>query len=194
MPVNNRMQSLLEAIADNADAIDEKASQQLIESIKKSKRIFITGAGRSGFVGRAFAMRLMHLGFNVFMVGETTTPAIEKGDLLIAISGSGETNSTVLIASEAKKKNAKIIAITSREKSALAKFADVIVNIRGRIDLKKNRDYLARQVAGIHEPLAPLGTLFELTAMIFLDAIIEELMVRERKTEKAMKARHTNLE
>lgn len=63
----------------------------MIEEIRNSDRIFVVGTGRSELVGKAFAMRLMHLGFNVHVVGEVTTPAIRDKDCLIAISGSGET-------------------------------------------------------------------------------------------------------
>ena len=63
----------------------------LVQTVKAVPRVFITGAGRSGLVGRFFVMRLVHLGKSAFVVGETTTPAINEGDLLIAISGSGNT-------------------------------------------------------------------------------------------------------
>ena len=62
----------------------EKMIQMILEA--RNKKIFVVGMGRSGFVGRAFALRLMNLGFNVYFIGETITPAAEKGDLLIAIS------------------------------------------------------------------------------------------------------------
>ncbi|GAA6621429.1 hypothetical protein [Scytonema sp. NUACC26] len=65
------------------------AIAQLIQAILNTKRIFVEGEGRSGFAIRMAAMRLMHLGLQDYVVGETTTPSIEKGDLLIACSGSG---------------------------------------------------------------------------------------------------------
>lgn len=57
--------------------------EKFADAILKADRIFVAGAGRSGFVARAFANRLMHMGLTVFFVGEPTTPAIKAGDLLV---------------------------------------------------------------------------------------------------------------
>jgi 6-phospho-3-hexuloisomerase len=51
------------------------------------------------------AMRFMHLGYTVFIVGETNTPAILEGDLLLVASGSGTTSSVVSSAEKAKIKS-----------------------------------------------------------------------------------------
>jgi 6-phospho 3-hexuloisomerase len=130
----------------------------------------------------------------VFVVGETTTPAVQKKDLLLAVSGSGETSSTVLITKAAKKQHALIAVITSHKNSTLGRLADTIVRIKGRSMRNQDFDYLARQLVGGHEPLAPLGTLFELTTMFFLDCIISELMVLLKTRESYLKAKHANLE
>jgi len=194
MMIKKKMENLMKKIGKNAEEINEKDTQKFIKAIIKTKRIFVTGAGRSGYVVKAFAMRLMHIGSEIYVVGETTTPSIHKNDLLIAVSGSGETASTVQIASVAKKKGAIVAVITSKPKSTIGNFANIIVKIMGRVDGVKKRDYLVRQMLGTHEPMVPLGTLFELTTMFFLDTVIEELMVLQKKTEKEMKKRHTNLE
>src|ERR1700738_269625 len=75
----------------------------LVPALRKANRIFVVGAGRSGLALRAAAMRLMHLGLNVFVTGETITPAIQKGDLLLAASGSGTTSTIVISAEKASK-------------------------------------------------------------------------------------------
>jgi len=158
-------------------------------------KILVMGAGRSGLVGRAFAMRLMHLGYDVHVLGDTIVPSIGKKDLVIAISGSGRTQLIVTAAEAAKKVGAKIIAITSYPDSPLGRLADIVVEIPGRTKLRGlELDYFARQILGIHEPLAPLGTLFEDTALVFLDGVIVELMHRLGKTEDDLRARHANIE
>ena len=73
--------------------IKEDEVKEVVELCQKANRIFIAGAGRSGFCARGFANRMMHLGFTVYFVGETTTPSIQEGDLLIVGSGSGTTAS-----------------------------------------------------------------------------------------------------
>jgi 6-phospho-3-hexuloisomerase len=160
----------------------------------KDRKVLIVGAGRSGLVARSFAMRLMHLEFNVFVVGETVTPSLEKGDLLLAISGSGETSHVVSASRGAKQRGTNVIAITSFPKSTLSNISDHVVLVYGRTKLAEKPDYLSRQISGDHEPLAPLGTLFELSCMIFLDSVVVELMHQLGKDEVAMRKRHASIE
>ncbi|MDI6640444.1 MAG: 6-phospho-3-hexuloisomerase, partial [Methanocellales archaeon] len=178
------------------NAVDELKDDQVgavIDHILSARKIFVIGAGRSGLVGRAFAMRLMHLGLRVFVVGETITPAVEKGDLLVVISGSGETQSVVDLAKIGKYLGAKMISITSNPKSKAARHADVLVVLGKRVKTNE-MDYLERQVRGTHRSLAPLGTLFEITSMVFLDGIIAALMEITKKREMDLKLRHATLE
>lgn len=172
----------------------DKMIGMLVEAWGWGKIILIVGAGRSGLVGRAFAMRLMHLGFRTYVVGETITPAIGPNDILIAISGSGSTAIVVTAAEAAKKVGAKVIAITSYRDSPLAKLADHVVVVPGRTKTSMEQDYFSRQILGIHEPLAPLGTLFELGVAVFLDSVVAELMYRLGKSELEMKYRHAVIE
>jgi 6-phospho-3-hexuloisomerase len=172
----------------------EKLVGMLIEAWSWGKIVLVVGAGRSGLVGRAFVMRLMHLGFRTYVVGETVTPGIGPNDLLLAISGSGTTGVVVAAAEAAKRVGAKVIAITSFPDSPLAKLADHVVVVPGRTKTSEEVDYFSRQILGMHEPLAPLGTLFEVGTVVFLDSIIAELMHRLGKTEREMRARHATIE
>jgi 6-phospho-3-hexuloisomerase len=168
--------------------------KNLIEIYKEGRKVLVVGAGRSGLIGRAFAMRLMHLGFNVYVLGDTIVPPLHAGDALIAISGSGRTRSVITVAEAAKSVGAKVIALTTYINSPLAKLSDIIVEIPGRTKVSSENDYYTRQLIGIYEPLAPLGTLFELVAMVVLDAIVAELMVQLGKTEEDLKKLHANIE
>jgi 6-phospho-3-hexuloisomerase len=172
----------------------ENMVNTLLEARKEGRRIFIVGAGRSGLVAKAFAMRLLHLGFNVYVIGETILPPMNKGDILVAVSGSGRTKTVVAVAEAAKSLGAKIIALTTYPESPLGKLADVIVRIPGRTKLATEEDYIIRQVIGVHEPLAPLGTLFEATTLIFLDGLVVELMSKLGVSESELRERHANIE
>ncbi len=172
----------------------EKGIDMILDSLNDSKKILVIGAGRSGLAAKAFAMRLMHLGFNVFVFGETITPALGEGDLIISISGSGITKVVVTASTAAKDVKARILAITSHADSPLAKLSDHIIIIPGRTKMAAEEDYTIRQILGEHEPLAPLGTLFEITLNIFLDSVIAELMQRMGKTEQDLKKRHATIE
>ncbi len=166
----------------------------LLATYNEGRKVLVVGAGRSGLIGRAFAMRLMHLGFNVYVLGDTIVPPLRANDVLVAISGSGRTRLVVTVAEAAKSVNAKVVALTTYINSPLANLADLVVEIPGRTKVSSENDYHLRQLMGIYEPLAPLGTLFELTAMVLLDALIPELMIRLGKTEEDLRRLHANIE
>ncbi|MGC8948754.1 MAG: 6-phospho-3-hexuloisomerase [Thermoprotei archaeon] len=192
------MKEIIEFVEKAQNLIDWSQVNDMINLLLKTKikdhSVLVIGMGRSGFVGKAFALRLMHLGFRVYVFGETITPAIGKEDVVVAISGSGETNIVVRAAEVARNIGATVIAITSRLESPLAKISNKTVIVPGRTRLASEQDYYVRQLIGEHEPLAPLGTLFEITAMILLDSIIAELMKRLGLTEEELKARHATIE
>jgi 6-phospho-3-hexuloisomerase len=172
----------------------ERFIDTLVKAYYNSKKVLVMGAGRSGLVGRAFALRLKHLGYDVYVLGDTIVSPVREGDVVVAISGSGRTALIVTAAEAAKRTGAIVVAITSYIDSPLAKIADIVVEVPGRTKISEIEDYFARQVLGIHEPLAPLGTLFEDCSMVFLDSVIVELMVRLGKDEGELRSRHANIE
>ncbi|MDP8002976.1 MAG: 6-phospho-3-hexuloisomerase [Caldisphaera sp.] len=192
------MKEISNFIIKAAEVIEPKEidmfTNDLIDAYKKNTKVLVMGAGRSGLVGKAFAMRLLHMGFNSYVLGETIVPSISKGDLAIAISGSGRTQLIVDAADAAKKVGSKVIALTTFPDSPLGSIADMVIKIPGRSKISKMDDYFARQILGLHEPLAPLGTLFEDTTMVFLDGIVYNLMVKLNISEDQMRARHANVE
>jgi len=177
----------------NASQID-RMTEVLVDLYHRKGKVLVMGAGRSGLVGKAFAMRLLHLGFNSYVLGETIVPSISRGDVAVAISGSGRTGLIVEAADAAKKVGAYVIAITTYPESPLGQLADLVVMVPGRSKVSKMDDYFARQILGLHEPLAPLGTLFEDTAMLLLDGVIYYLMMKLNVTEDEMRNRHANIE
>jgi 6-phospho-3-hexuloisomerase len=191
-------EEIVACIKISIEELDMQSVEKLLKSLlgSKDKKIFTVGMGRSGFVARAFALRLMNLGFNVYFLGETITPAAEKGDLLIAISGTGTTKMVLTASAAARDIGARVIAITSFPESPLGKLADLVVEVKGRTKAgtPKEKDYLTRQIMGVGEPLTPLGSIFEINSMVFLDSLIVELMHRLGSTEADMKRRHATLE
>jgi 6-phospho-3-hexuloisomerase len=189
---------ILDGARSAIDELDDEQVEKMIQMIldAQSKKIFIVGMGRSGFVGRAFALRLMNLGFNVYFLGETITPAAEKDDLVIAISGTGMTKLVLSATTVAKEVGTRIVAITSYKDSPLGQMADLLVLIKGRTRMgwPREEDYLARQIMGEREPLSPLGSIFENNCMVFLDGLIVELMYRMHKNENDLKMRHATIE
>lgn len=193
------MKSSIDAIIANIRKAEEYLNEEDIETFKniitESKNVFVIGAGRSGLAAKAFAMRLMHLGISAYVVGETISPAIYSDDCIIAISGSGETNTIVSAARISKERGAKVLALTSYPESTLGQLADCIILVKGRTKLEADdENYMKRQIKGNYTSLTPLGTAFELTTLVFLDAMVSELMEMMHQTESDLKARHTVLE
>ena len=191
--VRSVSKDVVRLIDDVLSGVDEGEAEEFMKALMGARRIFAAGAGRSGLVARSFSMRLMHLGFEVYVVGETITPAIGEEDLLIAVSGSGRTASTLLAAETVKERGATVISVTSQSDSPLGRISDVVVRIGGRKD-RSARDYLSDQLRGRSESLTPMGTLFELSVGVFFDSIVACLMERMKKSELELKKKHTDLE
>ena len=151
--------------------------EKMIEAIQAHNRIFLYGAGRSGLMIKAFAMRLAQMAKSVFAVGEVVTPAIEEGDLLILASASGETASVLRAAEVAKGVGATVLSITARSQSTLSSVSDSVVCIPA-----PTKD---EQGGG-----GVMGTLFEQSVLLFCDAIIKTLGANPLE----MRTRHANLE
>ncbi len=176
----------LNYIQSRVEEILNKVSKKNIKKIKNlffnSNHIFVYGAGRSGLVAKAFAIRLVHLGFQTFVIGETITRPVQKGDLVVIVSGSGETIPAVMTAEISHNLGANVVSITAKKKSEIAKFADVTLFILINYKDKNRKKY------------APLGTLFEASVWILLDAIIADLLDSKDETEELMRKRHATLE
>jgi 6-phospho-3-hexuloisomerase len=183
-------------IAQIAERIEDDEVDRLIAAIRGARRVFVMGAGRSGLVAKAFAMRLMHLGLQSYVVGETITPSFGSEDVMVIFSGSGRTRTVGDIASTAKEMGGTLCVVTANPTGGVATLADVVVEIESNRDPGDDEscEFERRQMTGAHKSFAPLGTLFETTAMVFADAIISVLMELGDVDEVQMKPRHTNLE
>jgi 6-phospho-3-hexuloisomerase len=162
--------------------LDPVVIEQFVATLQPAKRVFLYGRGRSGFVARAFAVRLMHLGYATYVVGETITAPVQKDDVVILVSGSGTTYPVVMTAEIGRKQGATVVAVTADPESDIARLAHVVVPLLPNPQNGKAARY------------APLGTLFETTAWLFFDAIVAVLMERLGESEKEMRRRHATLE
>ncbi|HET8807576.1 MAG TPA: 6-phospho-3-hexuloisomerase [Methylophaga sp.] len=172
---------LLNKFTDILGATDDSYEAKLVSMCDEAKRIFITGAGRSKLVGNFLGMRLMHSGYETYVQGEVATPSIRSGDLLIVISGSGETTQLVSFANKAKSEGAKVILICSKSKSTIGDIADQTIQI--------GNDNSFATTKGM-----PMGTMFELSTLIFLEATISYLIHEKDIAEEDMRYRHANME
>jgi 6-phospho-3-hexuloisomerase len=194
--VQEMMRLMASKIREIANTISDEDAEKFIQELLSAKRIYVIGAGRSGLVAKAFAMRLMHLGLHAYVVGETITPALNKGDVLVIFSGSGRTKTVADLAETARDIGGRICLITSNADSRIGKIADCIVIIEHHRDAVADdaAEFEIRQMMGDHKSFAPLGTLFETASMVFADAVISRMMEITQVDESALKNRHTNIE
>jgi 6-phospho-3-hexuloisomerase len=164
--------------------VNQAQVEALGEAILSAERIFVCGAGRSELMIKAFAMRLMHLGLHAYVVGETITPAIRGGDLLIAGSGSGETRTTLAMVQAARERGAQTAAVSAHPASPIAQACDLVVEIPAAIGGVSNQQVSAQ----------PPGTLFEQCLLVLGDGLVLWLMERLGATYEEIRARHTKLE
>ncbi len=167
------------------DRVAPNAAEALIEAIVAAKRIAIYGAGREGLQMDGFAMRLFHLGRDVHVVGDMTTPPIGPGDLLIVSAGPGASNIGDVLISVAKQAGAKIAVVTAQPGGRTPAPADVVFHIPAQT-MADDR------VGGAS--ILPMGSLFETAQMILFEMVILRLRARLGETAESMRARHTNLE
>ncbi len=186
MPFQDHLQVISDELRRTLAALNGDDFDPFIDAIQDADGIFVSGAGRSGLMMRSFAMRLMHLGLKVSVVGETVTGRISKSDCLIIGSGSGTTESLVNHARRAGEAGAKIGLITIHDRSLIAELADMIITIPAPSP-KISGDTGFRSAQ-------PMGALFEQCLFISLEAIIMETMVRTGQNTGKMFARHANLE
>ncbi len=151
-------------------------------AVLAAPRIFVFGEGRSGLALRMGAMRLVHLGKLVHIVGDATTPAILGGDLLIVASGSGETAVTALITEQAGATGAEVLAFTANAESRIAKAADQVILLRTP----------AKGGHGEGTSIQAGGSLFEQSLLVTLDTLF--LVLAGDDAAATIERHHANLE
>lgn len=172
---------ILDRLTTILSETDNSNTAKLIKLVDEAGRIFIGGAGRSLLVSRFFAMRLVHAGYNVNMIGEIVTPAIKAGDLLVLVSGSGGTETLLPFVKKAKSVGAKLVVISMKKSSPMADAADLTIQI--------GNDNSFPLTIGM-----PMGSQFELSTLLFLEAVIGDIIEAKNLTEEGMRAIHANLE
>jgi 6-phospho-3-hexuloisomerase len=179
------LDEVVQELSRTIELISDEEAEELVNKILESNKIFVAGAGRSGFMGKSFVMRMMHMGIDAYIVGETVTANLEPGDLLIIGSGSGETKTLVPIAEKAKNIGGTVAAITISPDSTIGKLADIVVKLPGAPKDQSTGDY---------QTIQPMGSLFEQTMLLFYDALILRFMEKKGLDSNKMYGKHANLE
>jgi len=173
------MQDILQDLQRILDAVSAEKTQEFLKAIETAQRVFMYGVGRSGLVARMFGMRLVHLGRDATIVGDTTTPAIRGGDLLVICSRTGQSPVLHHAVDLAHKEGAQVLAVVGMPETPLAADADLVL----RLPLDSARG----------QPSQPMGSLFEQALHLYLDTVVLALMTELRRTAEDMERIHSNL-
>ncbi|MEH7884726.1 6-phospho-3-hexuloisomerase [Bacillus sp. JJ1609] len=185
MHTSQYLAKILKELIRTTDLISDEEAEKLVNGILEAKKVFVAGAGRSGFMAKSFAMRMRHMGIDAYVPGETVTPNFEKDDILIIASGSGETKSLVSMSEKAKSIGGTIAAVTIFPESTIGKIADIKIKLPGSPKDQSEGDY---------KTIQPMGSLFEQTLLLFFDAVILRFMEKKGLDTNKMYGRHANLE
>ena len=187
MEIKKTLSLILDELKSTCAGLKEAELQELENRILKANRIYVAGAGRSLMVIRGLAMRLMHIGLNGYVVGETVTPAIEKGDFLIIASGSGETKTLTVIAQKCKSMDIPFGLITTDPDSTIGALTDCIVCVNAASPKLANEK---------HSSIQPEGNTFEQSVLLIGDALIIDMTSNKSLHESNIELmkRHANLE
>jgi 6-phospho-3-hexuloisomerase len=173
------MEEILKDLKAVLGAVPADRTEAFLDAIVNARRVFMYGLGRSGLVARAFGMRLVHLGRDATIVGDTTTPAIRADDLLVICSRTGRSPILRHAVDLGHREGARAVAVVGNADTALERAADLVV----RLPIEEAADP-ARQ---------PLGSLFEQALLLYLDATVTRLMQRLGITVEEMQEIHSNL-
>lgn len=174
----------LRALVDAVRAADQAPFERALTLLTDADRVFVHGAGRSGLALRMTAMRLMHLGLRVQVVGEVTTPAIERGDVLLVASGSGTTGGIVQAARTAADIGARVLAVSTTDDSPLAAVAEATLVLPAATKTDRSGTASAQYA----------GSLFEQGVALLGDALFHALWQRSGRSADELWPRHANLE
>ncbi len=173
------MEQTLRNLGRILQAVPEDATLALERQLVECPRVFVYGLGRSGLIARTFGMRLVHLGRDATIVGDTTTPAIRAGDLLVVCSRTGMSPILRHAVGLAHGQGASAVTIVGDTGTPLAAEADLVVRLP--IEAAEEGDE------------QPMGSLFEQALLLYLDSVVLRLMARLEKSAGEMERVHSNL-
>jgi 6-phospho-3-hexuloisomerase len=183
--ISEKIEAILAENSRLLKSVSDDVVEDFLQRIKGARAVFFSAQGRSGFVLRCFCMRLMHLGYQVYVCGETVTPAITPEDLLVVLSGSGETPSTLEAVVRARDRKATVYGVLGNLDSRMASLVDTRIHLPGRTKLSRDCEPHSLQMA---------GSLFEQCAFLFFEAVVLTLYQERLREDGSVPQLHAVIE
>eukprot|EP00210_Caulerpa_lentillifera_P007160 g6850.t1 len=193
---------ILDEITGILQSVDGRDIKGLARAIRDANNICCYGVSREGLVMKGFALNLFHLGFKSHCVGDTTTPALTRGDLLLVAAGPSYYSTVSALGLEAMRSGARVIAFTAH-KTAPLPFAESVIRIASQT-LPPCMPVMNRKLGGVASEVVSslpdgrlscmqMGGSFEAALSLVLDSVC--VMLRKKLTIPItdMTQRRTNL-
>ncbi|MFT8866184.1 MAG: 6-phospho-3-hexuloisomerase [Lacticaseibacillus paracasei] len=173
---------IIDELKSVPDPNNDGGTDKMLDEIIAANHIFLSGAGRSGLMIKAFANRLLQMGYRVSVVGEVSSPHTHPGDLLILNSASGSASKLIIQAQIAHANGVRTVVVTTAPQSKLGMIADVVVKIEAQSKVSHTNS------------IQPMGALFEQFSLLLFDAIVIRLMKVTDVEEETMRNNHADME
>jgi 6-phospho-3-hexuloisomerase len=157
---------------------------ELLNCLVASRQVIVYGLGREGLVMKSFAMRLMHLGVPVAVVGDMTTPPAGPGTLLLVSCGPGHLATVEALMGIAQGAGATVFLVTAQPQAALPQRADRLLVLPAQT-MAESEGSSSQQA---------MGSAYEQALWLLFDALIPDLQRRLGQSVDDLRRRHTNLE
>ena len=165
------------------DQVDPGQLEVLAQEIVAARRIVCYGAGREGLMMQAIAMRLMHAGFQSYVVGEMVTPRIGRVDLFLASAGPGHFTTIETLLKVAREAGGRTVVVTAQPAQASEMPVDSLIYLPGQT---------MADVAA-ESSILTMGTHYETALLLFGDFLVLRLLELTNQKREDMYTRYTNM-
>ena len=124
----------LKSVRSALDAAFEKAVALAVDTLRQRRKIVVVGVGKSGIIGNKIAATLTSTGSTSVVLNSVDAlhgdlGIVNDGDLILALSYSGESDELVNLLPALKRFSVKVIALTSSARSTLGRYSDVVLDV-----------------------------------------------------------------
>ncbi len=125
----------IRAVRNQLDAAFERAVEVTVEALRQRRKIVVVGIGKSGLIGQKIAATLSSTGSTAVVLNPLDAlhgdlGLVSDGDVVLALSYSGESEELLNLLPALKRFSVRLIAVTGHPKSTLARHSDVVLNGR----------------------------------------------------------------
>jgi arabinose-5-phosphate isomerase len=125
----------LKAVRAQLDDAFNNVVELVVQTLRQHGKLIVVGVGKSGIIGHKIAATLTSTGTTSVVLDcvdalHGDLGLVSDGDVVLALSYSGESEELLNLLPALKRFSVKIVALTGAPKSSLARFSDLVLNVR----------------------------------------------------------------